>query len=65
MTSRQNNIFKAIVRAYQTARTYTDNKKKLEIGFHNYLNAANADILTSIEEIATLFFLGMFYYGDG
>lgn len=65
MTSRQNKIFEALKRAYTRARDVSKNEELLRITFQTYIDGANANILTSIEDIATLFFLGMFLYSEG
>lgn len=66
VTDRQKNIWKAIVTAYTDARTAKETLDKAGIDalFENYRTAANENKLTTIHDIAMLFFLGMFKWGE-
>lgn len=66
MTPRQKNIFDAIRYAYMHAKyVYNEERENLESEYAKYLEEANEDKLTRIQDIATLFFLAMFLFGEG
>ena len=65
MTSRQKNILDAIMRGYKAARNVKDmGKDYLDGSFEAMLTRANEDKLSRIDDIAYLFFLAMFKFGE-
>jgi len=66
MTDRQMNIWKAITTAYTDAKSAKEILS--ETGFNemyeNYKKAANDNKLSTIHDIAMLFFLAMFKWGE-
>ncbi len=66
MTVRQQKIFNAIVEAYHFAldERWMRNDEEYTALWEDWKRKANNDELTKIEEIATLFFIAMFKFGE-